>query len=342
MRRILVSFGMLCGLTGMMLQAQQSPGGAPPAPYPAQVTAVSTDAASPWLIVTRVHSKTDPASWPSIRFTVAGTDKNLQEALKQLHPGDLVAVTASGTTLQNVEIRKVSVTFLRSLITLAVVALALWALTWLLTKKGALLGRFLVGRDNRYSKSKFQIAIWFATVMATYIGILCLRWWAGVPSLVGGVDIPQNLLLLSGISALSFGTAKGITQRKENNPAAADKTTAANPSFPSDLVSDDSGQPDLGDFQMVMITLIAVGVYLTQVFSFLHLLELKAQVSMPDVDATLLGIFGISHGAYLMKKAVSGDDGVQATDQPRTRDLTAGVAPKAPAPVPAGGPPGPV
>ncbi|HEY0511444.1 MAG TPA: hypothetical protein VGH73_06050 [Thermoanaerobaculia bacterium] len=167
------------------------------------------------------------------------------------------------------------------------------------------------------------------------MGTLFLRWWAGIPSLVGGVDIPQNLLLLSGISALSFAGAKGITQRKENNPATPDKQAASAPSFPADLVSDDGGQPDLGDFQMVVITIIAVGVYLSQMVSFLHLLELKAQVSMPDVDATLLGIFGISHGAYLAKKAVSGDDGVPPQAQPQLQ----GVAPAA---VPPPGPPGPV
>jgi hypothetical protein len=250
-------------------------------------------------------------------------------------------VTAGGAKplLQDVRIKAVPVGFLGCLATMLVVALVLGILTWLLTSKGTLLRRFLVGRDNRYSKSKFQIAIWFATVMVTYIGTLYLRWWASVPSLVGGVEIPQNLLLLSGISALSFATAKGIAQHKANqDTGAAARTNAQAPVFPSDLVSDDGGQPDLGDFQMVVVTIVAVGVYLVQIFSFLHLLELKAQVSLPDVDPTLLGIFGISHGAYLTKKAVSGDDGVQ----PKVGLATGqqGFAPQA-APG-AGGPPGPV
>ena len=42
--------------------------------------------------------------------------------------------------------------------------------------------------------------------------------------------------------------------------------------------------------------------------SFFAVLDLCAQVQVPDVDPTLLGIFGISHGAYLTKKFVGGDN----------------------------------
>ncbi|PYQ64806.1 MAG: hypothetical protein DMF53_06675 [Acidobacteria bacterium] len=38
-----------------------------------------------------------------------------------------------------------------------------------------------VGRDNRYSKSKFQIAIWFAIVIIAYVSTLWLRWWGCAP-----------------------------------------------------------------------------------------------------------------------------------------------------------------
>jgi hypothetical protein len=263
--------------------------------------------------------------------------------MKGLHPGDLVWVKASGETMQDVEVQKESVAFLRILVTLLLLAALLWIIAWLAVRGTSYgIARFLVGRDNRYSKSKFQIAIWFATVIVAYLATLYLRWWTSVPSLIGGVDIPQNLLLLSGISALSFGTAKGIAQGKENRAAAAGvdaKPTADRPRFPTDLVSDDSGQPDLGDFQMVVITLIAVGIYVVQIVDFLSLLHMTAQVSLPDVDPTLLGIFGISHGAYLTKKAVSGDDGAAAGGQ---NVAAANAAAAAGNPPPPPGQPGPV
>lgn len=332
MRRALVSFGLL-----LLLAA--SAGAAPaasPVTYRAQIDAIAGD--QTWVEVTRSSAGVSPAEWKSFSLTVADAEDKAD--LKQLKKGDLVWITADGKALREIEIQKVAVSFLMRLVTVLVVMLALGALTWLLLGRGQPLSRFIVGRDNRYSKSKFQIAMWFATVLIVYLATFYLRWWASVPSLVGGIDIPQNLLLLSGISALSFATAKGITQRKENNPATAPKQAAAAPRFASDLVSDDSGQPDLGDFQMVMIVIIAVGVYIVQAFSFLSLLEMRSLVSLPDVDPTLLGIFGISHGAYLTKKAVSGDDGAGGGGQQQAQPQ--GGQPQAAAQPPQAGQPGPV
>ena len=89
---------------------------------------------------------------------------------------------------------------------------------------------------------------------------------------------------------------------------------------------------------MVVITLVTVGVYVVQIFDFLGLLQMTAQVSMPDVAPTLLGIFGISHGAYLTKKAVSGDEG--AAGGPNAAAVAAAAAAGNPPPPP--GQPGPV
>lgn len=335
MRKILVPFGLLLGVVLPVFAA--APRDSASVKYRGQVESVADDQSS--LQVTEVAPKTPEEDWRSLTFTA--TDPNVKTEMKGLHPGDLVWVKASGGTMQDVEFQKESISFLPILVTLLVVAVLLWLIAWLAIRgTGYGIARFLVGRDNRYSKSKFQVAIWFWTVIVAYLATLYLRWWASVPSLIGGVDIPQNLLLLSGISALSFGTAKGIAQGKENRAAAAGvqaKPPADQPRFPTDLVCDDSGQPDLGDFQMVVITLVAVGVYVVQIFDFLGLLQMTAQVSMPDVDPTLLGIFGISHGAYLTKKAVSGDDGAAAGGQ-----NAAGVAAAAAAGNPPPGQPGPV
>lgn len=331
MKKILVSFGLLLGFVLPVFAAATS--ASVPARHRGQVEAVADDQSS--LQITEVAPKIPQKDWRSLTFTA--TDSSLKAKMKKLQPGDLVWVTASGTTMTDIEVQKESVPFLGILVTLLVVAALLWLIAWLAIRgTGYGIARFLVGYDNRYSKSKFQIAIWFWTVIVAYLASLYLRWWAGVPSLIGGVDIPENLLLLSGISALSFATAKGITQGKENRAAAAaaitPKPPADKPRFPSDLVSDDSGQPDLGDFQMVVITLVAVGVYVVQIFDFLSLLQMTAQVSMPDVDPTLLGIFGISHGAYLTKKAVSGDEGAAGS----VNEAPAAVAPPAASGLPAG------
>lgn len=206
--------------------------------------------------------------------------------------------------------------------------------------------KFLVGEDGRYSNSKFQSALWFGVLLVTYLATLWLRWRVGGGEFIGHVGIPDNLLLLSGISALTLVAAKGVTTKKvedakrEAEEAArkpggtiAGLLQAAAPSaeitaaietiqteaaqkakpgiqpaqrrFFSDLVSDDRGRPDIGDIQMVIFTLLAVGVYVALTFKFLGSIELLKTVSLPDVDSTILATFGLGKGAYIGKKIVS-------------------------------------
>jgi hypothetical protein len=81
--------------------------------------------------------------------------------------------------------------------------------------------QLIIGEDNRYSNSRFQMAVWFFVLITTYIAALWIRvLWAGW-DFIGGVDIPKNLLLLSGMSALTFGGAKGITTSKNTAPPPA-------------------------------------------------------------------------------------------------------------------------
>ena len=202
----------------------------------------------------------------------------------------------------------------------------------------------VIGEDNRYSNSKFQIALWFFVVIATYLATILLRWKeAGGDYLL--VNIPQNLLLLSGMSALSFVGAKAITTSKADpdkareaadavrdadaaTKAAADsgatkgekdaavtattnakqKTTnvkyfnTGSEDFFKDLLQNDNGQIDFGDFQMLVVTILAVSVYLLEIYQFLGHVDLLKVVRLPDVDSTILSAFGLGHGAYLAKK----------------------------------------
>jgi len=63
---------------------------------------------------------------------------------------------------------------------------------------------------------------------------------------------------------------------------------------------------DLGDTQMIVITLVAVLAYLVTMYTYLGSTNfgLTAGVNLPDVDNTLLSLFGLGQGAYLSKKAV--------------------------------------
>jgi len=157
----------------------------------------------------------------------------------------------------------------------------------------------VIGADNRTSNSKTQAAIWFGVVISSYLATLLERIWHGGWAYVGGIDIPQNLFILSGISAGTFAGAKLVTA---NRVASGTPKPEANAASLRDLFANDSGRFDLGDFQMFAWVLLAAGVYLLQMIAFLKTLPLSASVSLPDVDSTLLSFFGIGQGAYLAKK----------------------------------------
>ena len=168
---------------------------------------------------------------------------------------------------------------------------------------------FLIGADGRYSNSKTQVMLWFTTVIAAYIATIALRVVVCGGDYLGFVDIPTNLLVLSGLSALTYAGAKAITTQKVNAVVSAGginpKSTSKPPNILSDLFLNDFGETDVGDFQMILVTLIAIVIFILSVINFLAYIELKSPVSLPDVDTTLLSAFGIGQGAYLVKKMAS-------------------------------------
>jgi hypothetical protein len=124
-------------------------------------------------------------------------------------------------------------------------ALLYLGLAGLMTKFRPL--KLVIGEDGRYSNSKIQMAVWFGVVIATYLATIYLRVCRAGWEFLGGVNIPENLLLLSGMSALTFGGAKGITTAKVDAAIAAGQANPKNPvgvqpNFWRDLIQNDAGQ----------------------------------------------------------------------------------------------------
>lgn len=235
----------------------------------------------------------------------------LKAILQKFSSGDLVNLDFTKKNeeneLTNLSVVTSTVNGVIVLLTLAVTGLVLYIVTFLIVKWiGKNLNDIFVGQDKRLSNSKSQMAIWFFVLLVSYISLNVLRAIDvnGGLGFVGGISIPQNLLFLSGLSALTYGGAKVITEtqvasKPGSKPNANDGTAGL-----KDFVTDDDDNTDFGDLQMSFITLLAVVVYLLQLFNFLGTLELHRLVTLPDVDTTILSIFGLSQGAYLTKKAV--------------------------------------
>lgn len=215
---------------------------------------------------------------------------------------------------------------------LAASALFLLALAWQFT--GYRTSTLFLGQDNRYSTSKFQAVLWFWMVLSAYLAVTAQRLIMAGPSYIGGVDIPRNLLMLSGISMLGFAASKAITASKvaagkaepTNNNSDGGKPPAVTAKV-GDLVSDDFNRTDLGDFQIVVITGVAVVVYAISVVDFMSTFQFKRSISLPEIDAVLLAIFGLGQAGYLGKKA-AGETGSGMTAQQavqRAADLVASI-----------------
>lgn len=179
---------------------------------------------------------------------------------------------------------------------------ALSAITLWIGKGNILAIRELfVGLDKRLSNSKSQAAVWFFALITSYLGLTVLRIQKGGFDFIGGISIPQNLLLLSGFSALTYAGAKAITQDQVNK--SPESKIPAREAALGNYFTDDDGNTDFGDFQMSVVTLLAVGIFLMQIFNFTGNINLSKNIEMPNPDTTILSLFAISQGAYLTKKA---------------------------------------
>ncbi|MGA3042880.1 MAG: hypothetical protein ABSF54_19045 [Bryobacteraceae bacterium] len=236
-------------------------------------------------------------------------------------PGDKVdadiAITAGDNTgamtLQDISPLPIAVQPWEPWAVMIATAIVFLAITFILSRN--IRGLLFIGEDGRYSNSKTQISLWFGLVVVTYVAAFLMRWvHAG---LIGHISIPTNLLMLSGLSALTFAGAKGITTAKnaaatakgggERTKRKSESTEAAlnTASFPGDLLKSDDGQFDLGDYQMMVIVLITVVSYIWIAANFLSNMPQCLSVTLPDVDGTMLAMFGVGQGAYLTKKAVA-------------------------------------
>jgi hypothetical protein len=258
---------------------------------------------------------------PLINATVDNLAVRAQ--VKSFHPGDHVRldILQANDQVKVIAIRgpwAIDPSFTTRLLVLATCALALLAFATAVTRGAP--RKFIVGMDNRYSNSKFQVALWFWLVLSSYLAVIICRVFYAGWSFLGCVNIPAHLMALSGLSALTYGGAKAITTAKVDasiNPTpaiAGAATPAANldpkgalapgqERFFRNLVQNDAGGFDFGDFQMVIVTLLAFTIYLLSIFHFLGSIDFTTTATLPDVDTTLLALFGLGQGAYLTKKA---------------------------------------
>ena len=171
------------------------------------------------------------------------------------------------------------------------------ALTVLIALVGP--GRALViGVDNRLSTSKTIATGWTVVVAGALVGMIYAQ-LIGHPQALNATDasavIGQYALLFGGPLGAAVA-AKGIVISQVNNDPAA-KTPGTSTSI-ADLVLDDSGNADLGDFQYVLFNLAALVFVLGNVL-------VHPSDGLPHLPGVLLGLTSVSAAGYVGKKAIT-------------------------------------
>jgi hypothetical protein len=177
--------------------------------------------------------------------------------------------------------------------------LFLWLLYRVFSGKWDLLD-LAKGSDGLPSSSQFQFLLWTITFIFAYITVYCARSLKGEYGPIS--DIPSNLLVLMGISGGSMIISKGITIYHISRGTVSQKVMEPKFNRLRYLIADDSGEPALNKLQMMVWTIIAIGIYLFMVNRDLAVSGLPA---LPDLDDSMLVLMGISQGTYLGKRLVS-------------------------------------
>ena len=205
--------------------------------------------------------------------------------------------------------------------------------------KGVWRGMFIDER-NMISLSRLQMFVWTVVVLSAY-GTIALARVQQDPVTALDVEVPQELWLLMGISTTSLvgsplikntkrspGSALGLQQKKdalENQREGlsdevttagqiVSKTTVDGASW-SDLFTGEEitnvAHLDLAKIQMFFFTIILVLSYVVALWSlFAECTVSEAQPKcvpltiLPDVGDGALTLLVISHGGYLLNKAV--------------------------------------
>ena len=162
----------------------------------------------------------------------------------------------------------------------------------------SLLRAVIVGKDNRTSTSKTVAFAWTYAIAFGLVSLIVAKWLGsadGWNKLVSNGLQEEYLLFLGGTYAAAV-----LAKYKAVSDAQGDTGKPAAPvgsADPKQLIADDEGDGDLGDFQYVLFNVIALGWFFGTFAP--HLGD-----GFPDVPALLAALALTSAGGYSAKKLV--------------------------------------
>ena len=190
------------------------------------------------------------------------------------------------------------------------------------------MGGLLIDNLNRISLSRFQLTVWTTLILGTLVASAIGNILAGAKSPLS-IAVPQQIWLVLGISTTSLVGSPLLQAPKADRPpngaqlelmASQIPNATVLPDYTGLLVSKSSPADaswadlfkgnevgnftylDLAKVQMFFFTLVLVAAYGVAVA---HMLLAGGTISsLPDFDPSMTALLAISHGGYLVNKAV--------------------------------------
>lgn len=187
-------------------------------------------------------------------------------------------------------------------------------------KRLPLLRYLIVGKDNRTSTSKCVVLAWTLAVVFGLLSLIIAKWLgtpAGYDNLIRHGLQDEYLLFLGGPLAagvLAKYKAVSDSQGQAGRPAAPVGSESA-----TQLIVDDNGETDIGDFQYVVFNLLALVYYLGTFVPHLS-------SGMPNLPELLTGLALTSAAGYSAKQLVAQAAPVLTALHPLSAPPTHGTA----------------
>jgi hypothetical protein len=168
--------------------------------------------------------------------------------------------------------------------------------------------------DNYPSLAKFQFLLWTFVIAWAFTWIWLMRLWGGQYGVPSFDIIPANILTLMGISVAVPITSGAIGSVKyQSLRQAGGKKKGVK--HPLSTMLYEFEQPSLSRLQMLLWTFIGIFIYLITLYVFvISNLDTPACLALPDIDATIVVLMGLSQGAYVGGKLVATGQGPKISE----------------------------
>ncbi|MEA2160465.1 MAG: hypothetical protein QOD66_2845 [Solirubrobacteraceae bacterium] len=155
----------------------------------------------------------------------------------------------------------------------------------------------IIGADRRVSTSKTVAVAWTYAVAGGLLSLVIAKWMghghAYGEQVKHGLQGAYALLIGGPIGAaiLARGIVSTQVDRGASKPAASSAQAA-------DIVTNDSGDTDLGDLQYVLFNTVALVFFFGEFWA-------KPQLGLPTIPDVLLGLTSVSAVGYVAKKSLA-------------------------------------